>query len=131
MGIKASGNSKEEAFSEAARAMFNLMVDIKDIEEKKEAKVEVEAEDLASLFVAWLNELLSLKDIKGFIFGNFKVESIVETNGIIKLVGCAYGEPLNEAKHELKTEVKAATYSGLKCKEGDNGLFFCQCLLDV
>jgi SHS2 domain-containing protein len=131
MGIKAAGETKEEAFAEAARAMFNLMVNSETVIETKEIRVEVEAQDIASLFVEWLNELLSRKDIEGCLYKDFKVESIVATDGTIKLFGYAYGEPFDAEKHELKTEVKAATYSGLKCGWEKDGQFYCQCLLDV
>ena len=63
--------------------------------------------------------MLAQKDIDGMIYGSFRVDDIHETNGTVRLVGYAFGEPFDEKKHEVKTEVKAATYSGLKCGQGD------------
>jgi len=43
----------------------------------------------------------------------------------------AKGEVLDEKKHGLKGDVKAATYTGLKVGKQKNGKFFAQCILDV
>ena len=52
-----------------------------------------------------------------------------ENEGFV-LRGTAYGEKINPEKHKLKTEVKGATYSGLKVAE-ENGKFIAQCVVDV
>jgi len=56
IGILASGKSFEKAFEEGAKAMFNLMINVKQIMPKKEILIECSAESMENLFVEWLNE---------------------------------------------------------------------------
>lgn len=130
MGIKAIGKTYEEVFEQGAKAMFNLMVDIRQVEKKEQVNIYAEASAMPELFVDWLNQLLAQKDISGLIFGDFKINKIISTDGTYKLEGIAYGEKMDVNKFEVKTEVKAATYSGLECGHNDEG-YFCQCVLDI
>ena len=127
IGILAMGKTKEQAFEEGAKAMFNVMVDIEKVQPKKKIEVSVGADQLALLFVEWLNALLAQKDLKNMVFSKFKVEIGVDKN--FQLKGEAWGDEM-KSEQNLKTEVKAATYSGLKYKEvfGEHHL---QCVLDV
>lgn len=128
VGIVGYGNSLNEAFEEGAKAMFQIMVDIKNVEPKKEIEIEVEALDEEALFVEWLNSLLAHKDVEEMLFSDFKVE-IKHLAGKYILNGIAKGEKINCKKHHLKTEVKAATYSQLKIEK--NNIYRVQCVVDV
>lgn len=129
VGIIGIGKSLEEAFQEGARAMFQVMAEIKNIKSKKEIKIKCTAVDESSLFVEWLNELLAKKDTMDMMFSEFKVK-IVHSKGKYILEGVAKGEKLDQKKHHLKTEVKAATYSQLKVgREGNK--YKVECVVDV
>ncbi|MBN2518724.1 MAG: archease, partial [Candidatus Altiarchaeota archaeon] len=117
IGILASGKSLEEAFEEGAKAMFNVMADVKKVQAKKRIGVSREATDIASLFIEWLNELIAQADLHNLVFSKFKINSIEKVNGNFGLEGEAWGESIDPKKHDIKTEVKAATYSGLKFEE--------------
>ncbi len=127
IGILAMGKTREQAFEEGAVAMFNVMVDVEKVEPKKKIEISVGAETLDSLFVEWLNALLAQKDIKEMVFSKFKVE--IKEGGIFQLSGEAWGDEF-KIEQNFKTEVKAATYSGLKYKQvfGEHHL---QCILDI
>jgi SHS2 domain-containing protein len=127
IGILAMGKTREQAFEEGAVAMFNVMVDVEKVEPKKKIEISASAESLDSLFVEWLNALLAQKDIKEMVFSKFKVEIRDDEN--FKLVGEAWGEEFN-ANQNFKTEVKAATYSGLKYTQVFNEHHL-QCVLDI
>lgn len=129
VGIIGIGESYEQAFQEAAKAMFEVMCDTKTVKQVKSLRIDAVASDLASLFIEWLNELLAQKDIKDMLFNNFNVK-ISKTKAGYKLSGIAKGEKLNISKHHLKTEVKAATYSQLKVWE-EKGLYKARCVVDV
>lgn len=129
VGIIGCGATLEEAFIEGAKAMFQVMADIKNIEAKREIKIEAEANDEETLFVEWLNALLSHKDIDDMLFSEFKLKIKKEQN-TFKLKGTAKGETTDYDKHHLKTEVKAATYSQLKV-EILNKQYKVQCVVDV
>lgn len=127
IGIIGLGNSLEEAFQEAAKAMFKVMANINKIEPKKEIKINLESTDKKELFISWLNELLAQRDIKEMLFSKFKVNIEKSENKYI-LKSKVFGEKINK-KHELETEVKAATYSQLDFKEGKKVRI--QCIIDV
>lgn len=128
IGIKSWGKTVEEAFENGAKAMFSVMVNLKKVEPVQEIAINVEADDIDELFVEWLNELLAQKDISEMVFSDFTVE--IGKNEEVTLSAKARGELLDQKKHEIKTEVKAATYYGLKSGK-KNGLHFLQCVLDI
>lgn len=125
IGIRGIGKTVEEAFAEAAKAMFDVMVDIGNVQTKKEVKITTKAENKEELLIEFLNKLLSEADLKNMVFSEFKV--LIEYN---KLTAIAMGEKLNPKKHNIKTEVKAATYSMLKIGQENNN-YFAQCVIDV
>jgi len=64
IGIRGYGDTIEEAFENGAKAMFSIMVDLKKVNSQKNVKIKCEAPDIEALFVEWLNELLTKKDIE-------------------------------------------------------------------
>ncbi|MBI3752509.1 MAG: archease [Deltaproteobacteria bacterium] len=131
VGIRAVGATLEEALQEGAKAMLNVMWDIAKIEEREDVFIECEAADIPELFVETLNEILFKQDVEGLALARLKVAEIKkQEGGRYKLKGTAYGEPLDIDRHSVKTEVKAATYSGLLYEEKD-GKHTVQCILDV
>ena len=130
VGIRAIGSTLEEAFEEGAKAMLNVMWDISTIEERQNVSIGSEARDIPELFVEALNEILFKQDVEGLALARFQVNGISMMNGRYRLTGIAYGEPRNFEKHTVKTEVKAATYAGLKY-ENKEGKHILQCVVDV
>jgi SHS2 domain-containing protein len=116
IGIIAYGNTKEEAFEVAAEAMFDLICPLDKVEEKERFDIEVDAEDLESLLVTWLNELLYVFDVKKLIFKEFNVTLI----GNNQLISHCFGEKFDPKKHEIIREIKAVTYNLLKIENKDN-----------
>ncbi|MAG77803.1 hypothetical protein CL616_00395 [archaeon] len=125
VGIIGYGKNLEEAFVEGAKAMFQVMCEIKNVKVVKEIKIEVEGNDQETMFIEWLNALLSQKDIEDMFFSDFEVK--IDGN---KLKGVAKGEKMDLDRHEVKVEVKAATYAQLKVEEIDKG-YKVQCVVDV
>ena len=128
-GILGEGKTLESALSEAAKAMFAVMVDIKKVKATKSVKISCEADNKESLFIEFLNELLAQKDILNLIFSKFDIK-IKENNKKVKLSGKIYGEKFDAEKHKPKVEVKAATYSGLKVWN-EGGHYKARCIIDV
>lgn len=114
VGIRAWGGDLREAFAEAARGMFSLMVDLDAVDERESRRVEVTAEDREDLLVRWLNELLFLVDTEGLVFRAFDIERLGER----ELAATARGERLDPARHLPLTGVKAATYHQLLVEAG-------------
>ncbi len=125
IGIRGTGNTIEEAFQNAALALYSVMVNVSRVAQKEKKSISVSAPDKELLLVEWLNSLLSLSDIERMVFSRFEV-SISNTD----LAGSAWGEKLDKARHELGVEVKGATYHMLSITEQDNQ-YIAQCVVDV
>jgi len=129
IGIRGKGTSLNMAFSECAKAMTSIMASLERIAPKKKIAFEVKASDTQALLVAFLNELLYVKDTKQMIFSKFEVSVKGDEHGA-ELKAICFGEKISSKKHELMTEVKAATYSQLKViKKGKE--WVAQCIVDV
>lgn len=108
--IAAYGRSFEEAFENAAAAMFEGMIDLAKVEPKQEDRIEVEGYDEQALLYNWLEALLVKFDITGNLYSLFKVEKIEKTPQGFKLKARIWGEPFDKEKHLSKVGVKAVTY---------------------
>ena len=110
VGIRAFGSSREEVFQNAAAGMFGIITDTGLVKEKECVEVRVVADDLETLLVEWLNELLYLSDSRSLLFSRFEIRRLGETS----LDASACGEQADIQHHELKADIKAATYHMLK-----------------
>ena len=106
VGIAAYGSDIKQLFSNAALALFSLIIDIRSIKEKLQHRVEINSENRDNLLVEWLNELIYLFDAEHLLFNHCEIERLNDN----QLEAICYGEKLDLARHRIKTEVKAATY---------------------
>ncbi len=125
IGVRGFGRTIEEAFENAAVALYSIIVNINKIQPSEKKIVTVTAPDLDLLLVEWLNALLSLSDIERIVFSKFSVK--IENQS---LEGTAWGEPLDRQRHEPHVEVKGATYHMLSVTQ-KNGGYSAQCVVDV
>lgn len=134
IGIRGKGSSIEEAFQEAAKALFDVEVDVEKVRAVKTIRVKCSAENIEELFVEWLNALLAQSSLHEMVFSEFKVkiENKIKNKGKgFKLKGIAKGEKFNPTKHNPKDEVKGATYSQLKIYQDKSRRWIAQCIVDV
>jgi len=120
VGIRAWGETLEEAFLDAGRAVFALMADPENVAPTARREVRVEAQTLDGLLVEWIAALLAEKDLSGLIFSDFEVSIEGERTGY-RLTGAALGEPPDPKRHRIGTEVKGISYLGLAVREADRG----------
>ncbi len=125
VGIIAYGADMNQAFANAAKALFSLITDLDDVEEVIHRDIELTAPDQESLLVAWLNELIYLFDTEQIIFKRFDITRLNQT----QLKARSYGHKVDSSKHKLKTGVKAATYHMLKIDKSNGGKV--QVLFDI
>jgi len=116
VGIIAYGADMNQAFANAARALFSLITELDDVDEILHRDTELTAPDEESLLVEWLNELIYLFDVENILFKRFDITQLNNT----RLKARSYGEKVDSSKHKLKTGVKAATYHMLKVDRGDD-----------
>jgi len=120
--IAAYGKSLEEAFENAAYAMFEGMTDLEKVQPKLEDTVEVEGYDEQALLYNWLEALLVKFDIKGNLYSRFKIASIEETPRGLRLKATIWGEPFNSKKHLSKVGVKAVTYHQMEIRHAKDAV---------
>jgi len=117
IGVRVFGKDLKELFENAAFAMFDIIADLENLSGGTEKTFELEAPDHEGLLVAWLDELLYNFYTKQIIFYKFQIDELTET----RLAAKATGRPVGANRNRLKTEIKAATYSGLNIKESGEG----------
>ncbi len=78
IGVRGYGNSVKEAFLNGAKALFEYMYDVDTIsrtnKDIKKIVIELEDSDLTSLFIKFLNTLISESDINSLAFYDFSLK---------------------------------------------------------
>lgn len=113
IGVRVYGRTLKELFINAAFSMFDIIADLEGLKGSLTQSIKLEADNPEELLVAWLDELLYNFYTKSVIFFEFDIEELSDKVLKAKVTGRAVGENRNR----LKTEIKAATYSGLKIKK--------------
>jgi SHS2 domain-containing protein len=103
------GKDIPELFENAGRALSATLTDRRYLRRRGTRTVRLTASDRESLLVDWLNHLLYLFDIDGFLGRDFRVESLTPES----LVARVSGETFDPARHPSRTGVKAATFHQL------------------
>jgi SHS2 domain-containing protein len=129
--FKAYGSTLKEAYENAARAMFNVMIDTSGLGVHESRDIEVESPDIKGLLVDWLSELLYLFEVDEIIFSEFKIISIEKTNDGFSLKGKASGEPIDLSRHNFDTQVKAVTFHDLQVESDKTGRVYVQVVVDT
>jgi SHS2 domain-containing protein len=88
--------------------MFSLIADLSTVKPIGEVEVRLEADDLSTLLLRWLSELLYVHETQRLLFSSFEVHVVGKS-----LKGRARGETIDKKRHELKLAIKAVTRHGL------------------
>ena len=108
--IRAHGKTIEEAYENAALAMFETMTDSEKIAQTQEQTLEVEAEDQYALLYNWLEALLVKFETENMLYSKFQISDWKETAETFKFKAKVWGEKFDSQKHPQKVAVKAVTY---------------------
>lgn len=125
IGVRGIGVSREEAFEEAGLALTAVITDPQYVIPREEVDIACEAPDDEFLFVDWLNSLIYEMATRGMIFSRFKVE----ITGLL-LEAKAWGERIDQVRHQPAVEVKGATYTMLSVRKEDD-YWIAQTVVDV
>jgi SHS2 domain-containing protein len=126
LGLRIRAADLESLFTEAGRALFSVLVDDLSTVQPAQAQVlEVKGDDRVYLLFDWLNELLYRFETEHWLFSRFEVR--FDEQG---LVGTAWGEPVDTARHALAHEVKAITYHGLRVEPSEGG-WLAELIVDI
>jgi len=130
IGFRATGPSLENAFCEAARAIFSFMFAIDSIVASTSHDVDVRASSLEGLLADWLSDLLAQKDLSGSVFSRFELTIAGSDAEGYQAKGRAWGERLDRVKHQAGTEIKGISYLGLSV-DCDQSQCMTQVIVDV
>jgi len=126
VGVRGRGATREAAFEQAALALTSAVTDLSSVEPRDEMTVLCDAPDDELLFADWLNALIGLMSSRRVLFSRFEVRL---ADG--RLIGRAWGEPVDPARHQPAVEVKGATYTALSVRQEQDGTWLAQCVVDV
>lgn len=117
-GILARGKDLPELFVNAARGLTALMVeDPAAVRPAERRAVQATAGSYEGLLVAWLNELLYLYEVEGFLMAGAVIHRLDGTGLAADLVG----QPFDPARHRAAGHVKAVTWHGLEITRDAQG----------
>ncbi|NIQ40165.1 MAG: archease [Proteobacteria bacterium] len=126
LAMEVYGQNLTDLFENAGQALFSVITDPSEVKDKVEREVDLTYDELGTLMVDWLTELLYLHDVEGLLFGSFKVGHL----GAGQFLAKAWGEFFKEEKHLIRTEVKAVTFHQLEVtKQG--GTWRARVILDL
>jgi len=127
IGIVGRGRTIEQAFAQAARAMFAIQADPDAVRRSECIRVEFEEGDAELALARWLNALLAASRERGLALGEFGLERHGDHGD--RWSGWACGEPWREGLAR-GTEVKGATLTMLEVKQNAEG-WEARCVVDV
>ncbi|MCE2393007.1 archease [Candidatus Poribacteria bacterium] len=129
IGIRAYGGTLEELFINAAQGLLESIADLSTVGTTKQTQIEVFAESLEELMVAWLDELNFRHEVEEIFFRQVEIRQISEAP--YRLVAVAYGEPVDFAKHVVYTEIKSITYHQLIVEQLPDDRWMAQVIFDL
>ena len=107
--VIAYGSTLEEAFENAALALFEVMTDTETIDHVIHDSYQIDGFDEPALLYSWLETFIVEFDVNLKIYSKFHV-NITKTGEQYHLTGQAWGETFQPTKHPSRSEVKAITY---------------------
>ena len=126
IGIKVYAKELKEIFETAARAMFEIIADLKNVKPREKRTIELKGSATDELLIFWLSELLFQYEVYQILFTDFVVDKISQ----FSIIANAYGQRFDKNLHEIKTEIKAVTYHDLKIEKVNFG-WQAQVIFDV
>ncbi|MBI1821171.1 MAG: archease [Nitrospirae bacterium] len=131
IGLIAFGTSLMALFENAGKGLFSLIADLNRVEPRFTYPVHSKAsglkvQDPEGLLVEWLNELIYIHQTRN-VLGKICHLTSIE----LELRGYFLGEPIDWSKHELKFDIKAATFHRLYIKKTASSLYEGQVIFDI
>ena len=115
-GIRVEAPTLEDLFETAGLAFTELVTSADSVDCRVERRFKLEEDDMETLLVSWLQELLYLLDTEDLVFARFQVRI-----HDFSLDATAWGDVFDPNIHTIKTEIKAVTYHQLEVAKNDQG----------
>ena len=118
IGYVCRGPSLDRLFENCAVSMSAMMFgDDQPIDTDVVESIDIDADSIDLLLVRFLNEILFLWATARLVPGEVRVERIAGTH----ISASVRGEQYDPARHEILTEIKAATYHMLSVEQCEDG----------
>jgi SHS2 domain-containing protein len=117
VAIVVRGDDDKELFARAAWAMFSLLADMQSVRPLQTTAVTVDAGDVAALLGRWLSELNFLHQTQRALFCRFDVAELAN----MRLRATVCGEPFDNSRHAIRTEIKGVTLHKLRVEGSASG----------
>ncbi len=122
--IRVFGKDKKEVFKNALIGMFKgARYERESKSQESEVKVEIKSQDLASLLVDFLSEVLYLSEVKHEVYYDIRFKKFFNKG----LEGILLGKKLKR----IGTQVKGVTYHDLDIHQREDGTWQATILFDV
>ena len=109
IGVHAWGPDLAACFRQCGLGVFNLIVPLAAVRPEEPREVSAQGDTPEALLVNWVNELLYLHDVEGFVACDVGRPEIDRNRIHVTLTG----EPVDPRRHPRGTVVKAATFHHL------------------
>ena len=123
--FRAYGRSWEEAFTNAAYAMFDIITDHTKVESILEKKFSIKAENKEALVYDFLEEFLYYVDAEGILLHEINDLNINNNTLTVKFSG---DDETN--RYDINTHIKAVTYQNMIVKK-KNDRYIIQVVVDI
>lgn len=111
VGVWARGPTTAALLEALGLGLYALMTDLRGVRPRLERAVSASGEDVPSLVVGYLSELLVLRDTEGFVGRQVHVRPV--GNPPTALLAQVTGEPFDPTRHRARFDVKAVTFHDL------------------
>jgi len=130
--VEAYGEDLKQAFEEAGVALFETLVrNLDAVLPAEKREVVAGGYDLYSLLYDWLEKLLLLFEIDGFVGRRIDVMELVEGGGpAVSLSAVVWGEFFDKSRHKPGIHVKSPTYWLMEVVRGE-GRSLVRFVLDI
>ena len=126
IGIKAQGKTQQELFIRMAQGLTELLAEDSRLELRAARAIQLQADDVESLLLVWLQELLFWFSTERFVPVEYALEEV--TPKVLR--GQLRGDTFDPNRHVQGKEVKAITHHLLEVRE-DHGVWQAQVIVDI
>ena len=117
VGIRATGDTREEALISASQGLVSILVDPAPFRPLEERYFKASGPDETAQIINWLNEIPFFFDTEALVFVQFEIDIWTAA----EITGRARGERFDAGRHEFRTAVKAATYHQFESHPAPDG----------
>ena len=126
IGVEGRGPTQASSFEQAALALTAVITGSALVEPVERIEIACKAPDPELLLADWLNALIYEMATRRMLFGRFRVTIAGD-----RLLGTAWGQVMDLARHQPAVEVKGASYTEISVTRRESGTWTAHYVVDV